>query len=54
MLQTQTLEPPTLELLKSLQKKEYLKGFSLAGGTALSLYYDHRKSIGLGLFSDKC
>jgi len=51
MLQTQTLGPATLELLKSLQAKDYLKGFSLAGGTALSLFYGHRKSIDLDFFT---
>jgi hypothetical protein len=30
-----------------------LKGFSLVGGTALSLLYGHRKSIDLDLFSHK-
>jgi len=41
-----------LDLIKSLQKKEYLKGFHLAGGTALALYYGHRISADIGLFSD--
>jgi len=53
MLQTQAVEPTTLELLKGLQAKDYLSGFSLAGGTALSLFYGHRKSIDLDLFSNK-
>jgi len=53
MLQTQVLETATLELLKSLQAKDYLLGFNLAGGTALSLYYGHRKSIDLDLFSNQ-
>jgi hypothetical protein len=30
-----------------------LKGFSLVGGTALSLLYGHRKSVDLDLFSNK-
>jgi hypothetical protein len=30
-----------------------LTGFSLVGGTALSLLYAHRKSVDLDLFSEK-
>jgi hypothetical protein len=41
-----------LELLKSLQSRQYLDGFYLAGDTALSLYYGHRKSVDFGLFSN--
>jgi hypothetical protein len=52
MLQTQTLETGTLELLKSLQAKDYLSNFNLAGGTALSLFFGHRKSIDLDLFTN--
>lgn len=53
MLHTQTVDESTLELLKSLQEKEYLNGFFLVGGTALSLYYGHRKSIDLDLFTNQ-
>jgi len=52
MLHTKTVEPSTLGLLKSLQNREYLKGFNLVGGTALSLYLGHRKSIDIDLFSN--
>ncbi|WP_372949447.1 nucleotidyl transferase AbiEii/AbiGii toxin family protein [Mariniphaga sp.] len=41
-----------MELLKKLQSKKYLDGFSLVGGTALALLYGHRKSIDIDLFSD--
>lgn len=51
MLQTQTVEGTTYELLKELMRDERLDGFSLAGGTALALYMGHRRSIDLGLFS---
>ena len=37
MLHTQTVEPLTLELLRSLVQKEYLSQFVLVGGTAPSL-----------------
>ena len=52
MLHTKTVESATLELLKSLQSKVYLKGFNLAGGPALSLHIGHRKSIDIDLFSN--
>ena len=52
MLYTRTIKPATLELLKSLQNKDYLKGFNLAGGTALALYMGHRTSIDIDLFSN--
>jgi|SRR6056297_639453 len=53
MLQTQTVDESTLDLLRSLQEKAYLKGFFLVGGTALALYYGHRKSIDLDLFTNQ-
>jgi len=52
MLYTKTVDTNTLELLKELQAKPYLKGFFLAGGTALALRIGHRKSVDLDLFSD--
>jgi len=51
MLYTKTVDKATIELLKSLQSKAYLKGFHLVGGTALALRIGHRKSIDLDLFS---
>ncbi len=53
MLQTQTVAPGTLELLKSLQAKAYLEDFVLVGGTALALHWGHRQSIDLDLFTNK-
>lgn len=52
MLYKETVDASTLELLKSLQTKQYLQGFHLVGGTALALYNGHRKSVDLDLFSD--
>jgi hypothetical protein len=52
MLPAQAVEAPTLELIKSLQSKPYLKGFYLVGGTALALHLGHRKSIDIDLFSN--
>jgi len=51
MLHYKTVEPDTLELLKSLMDKTYLKQFTLVGGTALSLQIGHRKSVDLDLFT---
>jgi hypothetical protein len=52
MLYKETVDAPTLGLLRSLQSREYLQGFNLAGGTALALYNGHRKSVDIDLFSD--
>lgn len=50
MLQYSTVDPRTLELLKSLMSFPALYDFNLVGGTALSLQLGHRKSIDLDLF----
>jgi len=52
MLHTEAVDATTLELIELLQGKEYLRGFHLCGGTALSLYYGHRKSFDIDLFSN--
>lgn len=52
MLYIETVEPNTLELLRSLMGKNYLSTFCLVGGTSLSLQIGHRKSIDLDLFSE--
>ena len=51
MLQTQSVYPATLELLKKIMATESLSQFNLVGGTALALYYGHRISVDLDLFS---
>lgn len=51
MLQYSTIEPHTLDVLKNIMDIPELKDFYLVGGTALSLYYGHRLSIDLDLFS---
>ena len=51
MLQYSTVEPHTLDVLKELMLIPELKNFNLVGGTALSLYYGHRRSIDIDLFS---
>lgn len=50
MLQYDTVEPNTLAILKKLMAIEELSDFFLVGGTALALYYGHRKSIDIDLF----
>lgn len=52
MLQTQTVEPGTLDLLKKCMELEALRSFTLVGGTALSLQYGHRMSIDLDFFGN--
>ena len=52
MLQYQTIEPGTLQLLKSLQAIPLLQGLRLVGGTALALQLGHRKSVDLDLFGE--
>lgn len=51
MLQTFTVAPGTLALLKHLQTEPVLRSTRLVGGTALSLQIGHRKSDDLELFS---
>jgi hypothetical protein len=53
MLREETVEPATLGLLKKIVSLPELKQFRLAGGTALSLLFGHRKSIDLDLFTDQ-
>lgn len=48
MLQYKTIEPGTLQLLKSLQSLPLLQGLRLVGGTA----FGHRKSVDLDLFGE--
>lgn len=51
MLHKETVERSTFELLEQLMNDEQFFKFNLAGGTALSLYLGHRKSIDLDLFT---
>jgi hypothetical protein len=51
MLQTQTVEPLTLGLLRKLMLDPLLGQFVLVGGTALSLQIGHRKSVDLDMFT---
>ncbi|MCA6451828.1 MAG: nucleotidyl transferase AbiEii/AbiGii toxin family protein [Chitinophagaceae bacterium] len=53
MLQTQTVEAGTLDLIQRLMNDAELSAFNLVGGTALSLMIGHRKSIDIDLFTDR-
>ncbi|HET6224689.1 MAG TPA: nucleotidyl transferase AbiEii/AbiGii toxin family protein, partial [Bacteroidia bacterium] len=47
-----TVEPLLLSILKTLMSAKEFSAFRLVGGTALSLYLGHRKSIDIDLFTD--
>lgn len=51
MLQSATVHPATLGLLKKIMSLPTFQPFNLVGGTALSLQIGHRISIDLDLFS---
>ena len=53
MLHAETVEPRAFSVLKQLMEMPEMHGFSLVGGTALSLLYGHRISVDLDLFSNK-
>ncbi len=50
MLQTQTVVPELMELLRKLMKVEIFSKFYLVGGTSLSLQMGHRNSVDIDLF----
>lgn len=53
MLQTQTVVPNLLELLKKLMNEELFSEFNLVGGTSLALQLGHRNSIDIDLFGNQ-
>jgi predicted nucleotidyltransferase component of viral defense system len=53
MLQTQTVVPELMELLRKLMKVEEFSNFYLVGGTSLSLQIGHRNSIDIDLFGNQ-
>lgn len=52
MLQTQTVVPDLLELLKGIMNENLFSDFNLVGGTALALQIGHRNSIDIDLFGN--
>ncbi|MCX8492033.1 MAG: nucleotidyl transferase AbiEii/AbiGii toxin family protein [Cyclobacteriaceae bacterium] len=53
MLRKETIDKPTLGLLKKLMDEPSLKDFFLVGGTALALQIGHRISVDIDLFTVK-
>lgn len=53
MLQTQTISPKLLELLKKIMDDQFFQNFILVGGTSLALQIGHRNSIDIDLFGDQ-
>ena len=53
MLQTRSVYPDTLGLLKELMKEPLLDNHFLVGGTSLALQMGHRFSVDLDLFTHK-
>ena len=51
MLQKETVEKGTMDLIIKLMADQKLKPFNLVGGTALALKIGHRKSIDIDLFA---
>lgn len=52
MLQSQTVDASTLDLIKKLMQIPELEHFHLVGGTNLALRYGHRLSIDIDLFTN--
>ncbi len=52
MLQTQTVVPELMELLKKIMSEKLFSNFNLVGGTALALQIGHRNSIDIDLFGN--
>jgi predicted nucleotidyltransferase component of viral defense system len=52
MLQTQTVVPNLLELLKKIMKEPLFQNYFLVGGTALALQIGHRNSVDIDLFGN--
>jgi predicted nucleotidyltransferase component of viral defense system len=53
MLHLEAIQPDALGVLKKIMQDDYLKRFYLVGGTALALYYGHRISNDIDLFTDQ-
>ena len=50
MLSLQTVQPDTLELMRTLMRLPILSDRRIVGGTALALQYGHRRSVDLDFF----
>lgn len=52
MLQTETVVPELMELLKKIMSENIFSDFNLVGGTALALQIGHRNSVDIDLFGN--
>lgn len=52
MLQTQTVVPDLLELLREIMNEKLFSNFNLVGGTSLALQMGHRNSIDIDMFGN--
>lgn len=52
MLQTQTVVPDLVELLKKIMHEKLFENYFLVGGTALALQIGHRNSVDIDLFGN--
>ena len=52
MLQTQTVVPELMELLKKIMSEKTFSNFNLVGGTSLALQMGHRNSVDIDLFGN--
>lgn len=53
MLQKNAVPGIAMDVLNFLSTQDFLKDFRLVGGTALALYWGHRVSVDIDLFTDK-
>jgi hypothetical protein len=53
MYQKESVDKTVFDLICALQGKDYLKDFTLVGGTGLALIIGHRKSVDIDLFTSK-
>jgi hypothetical protein len=52
MLQTQTVVPELMELLRKIMSEKMFSDFNLVGGTALALQIGHRNAMDICLFEN--
>ena len=52
MLQTQTIQPKLLELLRNIMSSDVFNNFYLVGGTSLALQLGHRISVDIDMFGN--
>ena len=52
MLQTQTVVPDLLELLREIMNEKLFSNFNLVGRTSLALQMGHRNSIDIDMFGN--